>query len=827
MRLSKYMPRMVVYFPKYVCLNNPRLAIGYYALVFVVMGIAFYQFMAKERYMASTAVGGDVSITSWMLQRPLADVSAAVQADLTRSFCASPSQFDYVYRDISYTNFSCARLCPQGLPSACMSPAELITVEDGASIFIPTFFREMDAWGNESNHFVPGVGSTRLAFSHRYVADQRSEELYSKPPDMSGDSSDDSSRLLTIVLGPDGEEVSRFERGELVNVTLDEMLDYTKLIEYSDTVSRLILDLPYTRVDDDIVDDVGDPGVTVRLTGVTLWVDLKYTNGGVCQLEDGYPKVVAEGWKGKVCCMSVRGIRSWVTRESTAVVDASGTWKARRYHGVRILFRSSGSFAFYDESALFDGLTTLLIWAQIPMLIVYYFVIFVLGKLSEVYSRVVHQSMSIKDACTGMAARLVGHSSAYLDLVDPAAGGITRTGMHDRLRLVFKDSEDLDESEVAKLVDFVFTGMVGTKGDEEQAPIVGVQDFCSAAGSLEPLSFSSLVRIFDRERNIGYVEDVLNDDTIQVIREEAFQDKSVAKGSRRRDGSYALLQQVLTRHARQRSRFERIQGKVEGTVGSAEEAFSRDEEAFFERRRQEIADQGPPEGRPPVRLGTGATYHGDWIGNTRHGYGLETWPDGSTYEGQFEAGRLHGHAIYRQPNGAKYDGQWRQGKQHGDGVHVSEAGALYEGQFQSGRKNGRGKVFLVDGSTYDGEVVDNMMHGPGEYEWINGNKYVGEWVNNLMHGEGVSTFSDGSVYKGQYRNNEKNGHGTFTWPDGKVYEGQYENNQRSGKGTFRMPDGTKIDGTWKDGKQDGPGTCTAPSGRQQAARWDMGVLMQS
>jgi len=413
--------------------------------------------------------------------------------------------------------------------------------------------------------------------------------------------------------------------------------------------------------------------------------------------------------------------------------------------------------------------------------------------------------------------------------------------MLQRLRVVLSKSENLDDGEIQMLVNFIHSGLLKNSRDSGKKGNVDMEAFCIACASNEPLSFASLVTVFDRDRKLGLLERFFKDQTISAIRKGKFVSDAMPEecdaldtGKTQRTGqarSHSQLETLVCTNRKQAAAFERIRHKFVTTLGLSAETLDKQEEHLFELRRQDLASRGKAEAQPPVKLSSGATYHGEWIGKTRHGYGIETWPDGSTYEGTWEAGRVHGHAIFRQPNGAKYEGQWKCGKQHGEGVHISENGAKYEGQFQHGMKNGQGSIFLADGSTYTGEVVDNMMHGPGEYEWIDGKSYKGEWSNNLMHGHGVYQYVEDGVhkgtYEGQYRNNAKNDHGIFRWAEGKIYEGQYLNNKRSGTGVFKMPDGTKITGTWKDGKQHGPGCVTAPSGRMRKARWDMGVLVQS
>lgn len=42
----------------------------------------------------------------------------------------------------------------------------------------------------------------------------------------------------------------------------------------------------------------------------------------------------------------------------------------------------------------------------------------------------------------------------------------------------------------------------------------------------------------------------------------------------------------------------------------------------------------PREKRPPVTLKDGATYDGEWRGNYKDGWGIQTWPEGAKYEGK-------------------------------------------------------------------------------------------------------------------------------------------------------------------------------------------------
>jgi len=869
MRLSKYLPRPTVYLPKYVCLNNPRLAIVYHVLFLVTMGTALYQFTAQQRYFGFKEIRGQVSIDALQLRRPTPQLEEDMATDLKSTVCQPvPQPHNYVTGPFNLTNISCAGLCGQpGVAQPCVVPNELFFLETGNRIFLPSFFTEhWDGPGArpDSHRFVPGLGAAPIAFTHRYFVEEPSNHLANGIPKFSGASttspgeSADSAEILpettwltrkhgpilTVMLNEDGSEERRFQPGEPIIMDVGFILNHTRLVEFTGKWARLHLDDLYRRSNVGIVHIPGT-GVTVRLTGMSLTINLQYSNINRCDL-DGRP-IYIKKWVGDVCCMTIVGSRNWEVHQIRSVLKfypdtGAVTTKTREYHGIRVSFTSQGTFAEINAPSMFDGLTMLLIWSQIPMYVVYYFVIIVLGKLSHIYYRVLHQSISIGEACAGMAARLVSYSSSFLDFCDEKNYGLGRDQMLQRLRVVLCKSKDLDDGEIKMLVNFIHAGMLKKSRDSGKSGNVDMEAFCSACASNEPLSFASLVTVFDQDRKLGLMERLFGDQTISAIRKckRVFNDElykeshEVDTGKSTRAGQarhHSNLEMLVSTNRKQAAAFERIRHKFVTTLGLSAETLDKEEEHLFELRRQDLASRGKPEMRPPVKLSSGATYHGDWIGNTRHGYGVETWPDGSTYEGTWEAGRVHGHAIFRQPNGAKYEGQWKCGRQHGAGIHISDNGAKYEGQFQHGMKNGQGTIFLTDGSTYKGEIVDNMMHGPGEYEWIDGKSFTGEWSNNLMHGHGVYQYVEGGMhkgtYEGQYQNNAKNGHGIFRWAEGKTYEGQYLHNKRSGTGVFTMPDGTKITGTWKDGKQHGPGSVTAPNGRVRAARWDMGVLVQS
>ena len=46
--------------------------------------------------------------------------------------------------------------------------------------------------------------------------------------------------------------------------------------------------------------------------------------------------------------------------------------------------------------------------------------------------------------------------------------------------------------------------------------------------------------------------------------------------------------------------------------------------------------------RNEVIFKNGAVYHGQWLGNEKHGYGVQNWPDGARYEGMWKNNKASG-----------------------------------------------------------------------------------------------------------------------------------------------------------------------------------------
>lgn len=171
---------------------------------------------------------------------------------------------------------------------------------------------------------------------------------------------------------------------------------------------------------------------------------------------------------------------------------------------------------------------------------------------------------------------------------------------------------------------------------------------------------------------------------------------------------------------------------------------------------------------------TGARYSGQWLGQRRHGFGVQNWPDGAAFKGQWENDCATGKGQFQHSNGDVYIGQWKNNVAHGDGTyrHQGER-TTYEGQFRDDLQDGHGVETWAEGARFEGQFSRGKKHGHGVYLWPDGSLYAGRWAANQIEGAGEYIGKDGRRFAGEWAGSVMHGVGRSTWPDNRSYEGQY------------------------------------------------------
>lgn len=254
---------------------------------------------------------------------------------------------------------------------------------------------------------------------------------------------------------------------------------------------------------------------------------------------------------------------------------------------------------------------------------------------------------------------------------------------------------------------------------------------------------------------------------------------------------------------------------------------------YFDRESAELKDLSAPSTSSTKEhrrhtFKTGATYDGQWIGNTRSGFGVQRWADGASFEGQWKEDRANGGGVFQHSNLDVYVGEWRNNVAHGCGTYWhqgphtgghSSPRTTYEGDFRDDLQDGNGVEIWAEGSRFEGQFSRGKKHGYGVYVWPDGSCYSGRWHANQIDGPGEYVGKDGRLFVGEWQGSVMHGFGRSTWPDGRRYEGQYGADQKEGFGVFSWLDGRRYEGYWRAGRQHGHGRLTMENGQQQLAQW--------
>lgn len=178
------------------------------------------------------------------------------------------------------------------------------------------------------------------------------------------------------------------------------------------------------------------------------------------------------------------------------------------------------------------------------------------------------------------------------------------------------------------------------------------------------------------------------------------------------------------------------------------------------------------------------------------GKGLLTRKDGGIYEGEIRVDAkgpsLDGLGTMMWANTERYEGDWVGNKRHGRGIQTFLDGSFYQGKFKDDVISGKGVWTYRNGETYEGQMKGGLREGVGTSTYTNGFRYEGEWKGNKRHGKGVYTSSEGCRFEGEWREDHKH-NGVETLPCGDQYEGGFdENNLFHGRGVYVYAKGGTV-----------------------------------
>eukprot|EP00944_MAST-04C_sp_MAST-4C-sp1_P012795 g12795.t1 len=248
---------------------------------------------------------------------------------------------------------------------------------------------------------------------------------------------------------------------------------------------------------------------------------------------------------------------------------------------------------------------------------------------------------------------------------------------------------------------------------------------------------------------------------------------------------------------------------------------------------------GKRQGWAICKYGTGASYHGQWWQDRRHGMGRYSVPDEtlggtSEYNGPWRHDKKHGFGTETFPDGSTYEGSFFQDLWHGDGVRYFANGDVYTGAFQNGKMWGKGTLVYHDGRQYTGEMWRDLRHGFGVllYPRVSVKKkgqrkaIAGSVAQtNSSRGPGVTKDPDENPLKPETRTADRHNRGVLAFrgdwgPIGaERYEGPFRDGHEHGQALWVVPREDMSEerryGVWENGER--LKWLTVPVNREQSA----------
>eukprot|EP00913_Durusdinium_trenchii_P010979 g10304.t1 len=281
-RINDWASSGVVYLPKSVDIANKRVNIVYCFLEIVVLALTIWYFVQRpEQYSVSLTPDAQVTFCGSRCE-PLPSRMDAMTDQDSSSYCGS---LTYTNGADSYGPFECLRRC--GHPNStthCLQPSELLRIS-GEEAFVPTSYRLTDTlqavngscamgytlqssvcvW--QQDYFVPAIEKLAVSFNHQFVVYPvyNSLSFMERAPPLKAHSGAYKSQgwdvgLLSVLFSPSGAEVKRFQPGQGVTLTLEEILQ-AAYVEGADSIG---LDSVYSRA------DAAVSSLPARLTGLAV-----------------------------------------------------------------------------------------------------------------------------------------------------------------------------------------------------------------------------------------------------------------------------------------------------------------------------------------------------------------------------------------------------------------------------------------------------------------------------------------------------------------------------------------------------------------------------
>jgi hypothetical protein len=386
--------------------------------------------------------------------------------------------------------------------------------------------------------FVTGVDALTLAFDHWYELETTSNSILSSAfgssdhrssqrSDASCESADDSScevgfstsenkELRTIIVvkrGRDEALVGWYDAPQTLVLPLSSILDAAGLsLDGLAILTRNLIKCETSANATDCRDDVKQFPI-IRQTGLGISIDLQYSNRFV------RPSVPCteclQNHVGPICKAVVTVKPKWLSRQGVdcAVprnsIQGDATCTSRYYYGIKVTFETSGSFGIIDPNYIMVSVGAALVYLTIPLILVKWLAIYLLGALSNVYYKAGKEEVLLKKQLAGFVSRMIISQSAYTSVTGGEGTPLTKDMLLERIHQsvsalqekVSRDAGNLSFPEQIRLAEIVMDAM-----DPDGGGTITVDEFVEASTCNEAISLREALLLFDHDRKPGWLE---------------------------------------------------------------------------------------------------------------------------------------------------------------------------------------------------------------------------------------------------------------------------------------------------------------------------------
>lgn len=528
-------------------MTNPRMKLVYNTSLIVIAIYLFWQLTWKSAWSTAVLVGGEymnVNLAVWGADSPGTAFAADYEAART-ALCSVPGRYDWEDDSgQSFTNHVCPSLCASLTEiDSCLSPYEMYKpiYPDEVYVLSHKMIEDLQHPFNRSvtNLLYPSAHLLGVSLTYSYsVPMYHIQQSVGVPAfwDMHNFRRSSLEDLTTVIVDSQGQFVRQINPGGKIELSMAELLSLTGESDF--------LDNPQSTANSHGLTSTPPKG---RITGRQLALDIQCFNRESRPTIDG----VEIEWNADMCRLQVvMSPEPWEEFES--VQRFGDSLRREKYHGLRIKYSKGGNIRLFDAEAFLTFLISVTVLMQIPRSVIRFFMTKFLGHTSIVYCNALNERFHLGEQVAGLASRMMGWGVAYLEL-ENSPEGITKHRMKERLEQAVRNrGHTLDASEVSTMVDFCFKNVKYHQrnhedtnfcqdvrdllsfnednrtvrrslnqrvsrafvGIEEDIGAIGggpsehvsIDDFLCACSSSDKLSFDHCVKLFDKNRSIGFFE---------------------------------------------------------------------------------------------------------------------------------------------------------------------------------------------------------------------------------------------------------------------------------------------------------------------------------